>query len=166
MSYIMNYGVHVRAHLFMFHVLGTLFTTFFKVTWNRFSILPYCFFFSLNLKCRRMFSILLILLVIYIIIAIIKSITVWFYSSHASFFSGKDTVWFFLWLPVLTAVQVEAYNSQDDKAEMPIYNLPPKILCEVVYAQLKVYIYSFFFNRQFCKIKINKSKLDPEWCLT
>lgn len=124
------------------------------------------FFFSLNLKCRRMFSILLILLVIYIIIAIIKSITVWFYSSHAAFFSGKDTVWFFLWLPVLTAVQVEAYNSQDDKAEMPIYNLPPKILCEVVYAQLKVYKYSFFFNRQFCKIKINKSKLDPEWCLT
>lgn len=33
--------------------------------------------------------------------------------------------------------QVEAYNSQDDKAEMPVYNLPPKILCEVVYAQLK-----------------------------
>lgn len=64
--------------------------------------------------------------------------------------------------PFLTAVQVEAYNSQDDKAEMPVYNLPPKILCEVVYAQLKVYKYSFFFNRQFCKIKINKSKLDPE----
>lgn len=46
----MNYGVHVRAHLFMFHVLGTLFTTFFKVTWNRFSILPYCFFLFFEFK--------------------------------------------------------------------------------------------------------------------
>ncbi|KAK6937446.1 B3 DNA binding domain [Dillenia turbinata] len=34
--------------------------------------------------------------------------------------------------------QVEAYTCQDGKTEMPIYNLPYKILCKVVYVQLKV----------------------------
>ncbi|CAK9175892.1 unnamed protein product [Ilex paraguariensis] len=34
--------------------------------------------------------------------------------------------------------QVEAYMNQDDNVEMPIYNLPSKILCKVVYIHLQV----------------------------
>ncbi|XP_059625358.1 auxin response factor 23-like, partial [Cornus florida] len=34
--------------------------------------------------------------------------------------------------------QVEAYTNQDAQVEMPIYNIPSKILCKVVYVQLKI----------------------------
>ncbi|KAK6940907.1 B3 DNA binding domain, partial [Dillenia turbinata] len=45
-----------------------------------------------------------------------------------------DTVFYF---PQGHMEQVEAYTCQDGKTEMPIYNLPYKILCKVVYVQLK-----------------------------
>ncbi|KAL7200550.1 hypothetical protein ACSBR1_032470 [Camellia fascicularis] len=38
--------------------------------------------------------------------------------------------------------QVEAYSNQDGKVEMPIYDLPSKILCKVVYVQLKAEPYT------------------------
>ncbi|XP_048336269.2 auxin response factor 23 isoform X1 [Ziziphus jujuba] len=38
--------------------------------------------------------------------------------------------------------QVEAYANQDGRTEMPIYNLPSKILCKVVYVQLKAEVHS------------------------
>lgn len=42
---------------------------------------------------------------------------------------------------------------EDGKMEMPIYNVPPKILCEVVHVQLKVHSSSLsFFFKNFCFI--------------
>ncbi|KAI7990635.1 Auxin response factor 2 [Camellia lanceoleosa] len=38
--------------------------------------------------------------------------------------------------------EVEVYTNQDGNVEMPIYNLPSKILCKVVYAQLKAEPYT------------------------
>ncbi|KAI7992856.1 Auxin response factor 7 [Camellia lanceoleosa] len=38
--------------------------------------------------------------------------------------------------------RVEVYTNQDGNVEMPIYNLPSKILCKVVYAQLKAEPYT------------------------
>ncbi|OAY49597.1 auxin response factor 4 [Manihot esculenta] len=47
--------------------------------------------------------------------------------------AGEKVVYF----PQGHMEQVEAYMNQDGPMEMPIYNLPSKIICKVVYVQLK-----------------------------
>ncbi|XP_034690136.1 auxin response factor 2A-like isoform X1 [Vitis riparia] len=47
--------------------------------------------------------------------------------------AGQKVVYF----PQGHIEQVEAYTNQDGQMEMPIYNLPSKIFCKVVYVQLK-----------------------------
>ncbi|KAL7198725.1 hypothetical protein ACSBR2_021096 [Camellia fascicularis] len=53
--------------------------------------------------------------------------------------SAGDKVFYF---PQGHIEQVEVYTNQDGNVEMPIYNLPSKILCKVVYAQLKAEPYT------------------------
>lgn len=50
--------------------------------------------------------------------------------------------------------------TEDGKMEMPIYNVPPKILCEVVYVQLKAHL--FFLKLLFdpYNITITNNTLD------
>nr|QGJ03860.1 ARF2.2 [Eucommia ulmoides] len=47
---------------------------------------------------------------------------------------GGDKVYYF---PQGHIEQVVAYMNQDEKVDMPIYNLPSKILCKVVHVELK-----------------------------
>ncbi|CAL5353893.1 hypothetical protein CsSME_00042010 [Camellia sinensis var. sinensis] len=55
--------------------------------------------------------------------------------------------------------QVEAYSNQDGKVEMPIYDLPSKILCKVVYVQLKAEPYT---DEVFAQITLLPEGPSPE----